>query len=77
MCYREPDSLEEPGAEVICGDAIESYEKLDQIQEEFEPILKMIYGRIAYNEKDILECVDNIAELLGMKSYNIPGVINA
>lgn len=80
MCWREPDSWEEPGAEVTCGDAIESYEKLDQATEEFEPILKMVYGVEPFDKARFMECIDELAHTLGIKSYNqqmILGVSNA
>lgn len=80
MCWREAHTWEEPGVEVTCGDAIESYEKLTTATEEFEPILKMVYGKEPFDREFFMQCIDELAQTLGIKSYNadiVLGVVNA
>ncbi len=67
MCWKELDTWEEPGAEITCGDAIESYEKLATASEEFEPILRMAYGKDPFDKEIFMMCLDELAHTLGFK----------
>lgn len=75
MCKYYHDDDESPGFEIECKHYEEEIQKINEIENKFSVLLKMMFAKMKFDRNEFENCIEDICDILQIKKPDMPLIL--